>query len=55
MKTKLRLFLLAAVLTGTALLSTARPAAACDPYVCWPVDEDTTCCWMEDCTLWCNN
>jgi hypothetical protein len=53
-KTKLRLLLLTALLTGAALLSTARPAAAqCIPGLCWIVDENTTCCWLDDCTLWC--
>jgi hypothetical protein len=53
MKNRIRLLLLATVLTGTALLSTARPAAACDPYMCWIVDENTACCWTGDCQLWC--
>ncbi len=52
-KTKLRLLLLAALMAGASLLSTAKPAAACIPYLCWIVDENTTCCWLEDCTLWC--
>lgn len=50
---KAKLFLLAAVLTATALLSAAKPAAACNPWMCWIVDENTVCCWMEDCSLWC--
>lgn len=51
---KIKLLLLAAVLTGTALLSAAKPAAArCVPYMCWNADENTVCCWEEDCSLWC--
>jgi hypothetical protein len=52
-KNRFRLLLLAVLLGGTALLSAARPAAACNPYMCWIVDENTVCCWEEDCTLWC--
>jgi hypothetical protein len=51
---KFKLLLLAAVLTGTALLSAAKPAAArCVPYMCWNADENTVCCWEADCSLWC--
>jgi hypothetical protein len=51
---KIKLLLLAAVLTGTALLSAARPAfSQCIPSMCWIVDEYTVCCWNEDCSLWC--
>jgi hypothetical protein len=53
MKTKLRLLLLAAVLTGTALLSTSQSAAAACIRYCWHVDADTTCCRLPDCSTWC--
>jgi len=53
MKTKTRLLLLAAVLTGTALLSTAAPAlSACFRY-CWHVDTETSCCQLRDCSIVC--
>jgi hypothetical protein len=53
MKTRLRLLLLAAVLTGTALLSAAPPAEAACPFYCWHVDENTTCCQLRDCSVRC--
>jgi hypothetical protein len=52
MPTRLRLLLLAAVLTGTALLATAKPAAACF-FHCWHVDETTSCCELRDCSIVC--
>ncbi len=52
-KNRFRLFLLAALLSGIALLSATKEAVACYPYLCWNVDENTVCCWEEDCTLWC--
>jgi hypothetical protein len=53
-KRSFRLLSLAAVLAGTALLSSARPAAArCIPGFCWMVNENTTCCWGETCQLEC--
>jgi hypothetical protein len=52
-KNKLRLLLFSALLTGTALVSTARQALACVPEMCWMVDAYTTCCWTESCDLWC--
>lgn len=53
MKTRLKLVLLAAVMTGTALLSSAKPAAAFCPFYCWHVDADITCCQLRDCSIWC--
>jgi hypothetical protein len=53
MKTKIRLLLLAAVLTGTALLSTTQPAEASCSFYCWHVDENTTCCRLRDCSIRC--
>jgi hypothetical protein len=53
MKTRIRLLLLAAVLTGTALLSAAKPAEAYCFFYCWLVNENTTCCQLEDCSVWC--
>jgi hypothetical protein len=53
MKTKFRLLLLAAILTGTALLSAARPAASQCVFYCWRVDSETTCCTRFDCSVWC--
>ena len=55
MKTRLRLFLLAAAFTATALLSAAQPAASrCVPGLCFEVDANTVCCYGEDdCTLTC--
>ena len=53
MKTRLRLLLLAAVLTGTALLSASRPAEAACFFYCWHVDENTTCCQLRDCSIRC--
>ena len=50
---KSKLLLLAVVLTGTALLSAAKPAAACNPWMCFMVDENTVCCWTELCELEC--
>ena len=52
MTTRLRLLLLAAILTGTALLSTAKPAAACF-FHCWHVDAETSCCQLRDCSVVC--
>lgn len=51
-----RLLLLAAVLTASALLSAAQPAAAgrCVPGMCFVVDAYTTCCWSDvGCVLEC--
>jgi hypothetical protein len=53
LKNKLRLLLLAAVLTGTAVLSTPEVAEAYCFFYCWHVDENTTCCQLEDCSTWC--
>lgn len=53
MKKRFRLLLLAVLVTGSALLSAARPAAACNPYMCFNVDEYTTCCWEPTCELVC--
>lgn len=55
MKTRLRLFLLAAAFTATALLSAAQPAASrCVHGMCWEVDLYTVCCYGEDdCTVTC--
>ena len=50
-KNKLRLLLLSAVLTGTALVSTAHQAVACG-HGCFIVDADTACCWFN-CELVC--
>lgn len=50
---KSRFLVLAAFLTGAALLSAAKPAAACNPWMCFIVDEDTTCCWTQFCELEC--
>lgn len=52
-KTKLRLLLLAALLTGTALLSAARPAVSQCFFYCWIVDADTTCCQTRTCEIVC--
>jgi hypothetical protein len=52
-KTRLRLLLLTAVLTGTAALSAARPALSSCIRYCWLVDADTTCCQLRDCSVWC--
>lgn len=51
MKTKLRLLLIASILAGTALISTAAQAW-CPPY-CWNVDENTTCCYEPSCEIVC--
>jgi len=50
-KSKLRLLLLSALLTATALVSTASQAAACR-HGCFIVDENTACCWFS-CELVC--
>jgi hypothetical protein len=51
---RFRMLLLAAVLTGTALLSAAGPAISqCIPWMCWIADPNTVCCWDEYCNLWC--
>lgn len=50
---KSRLLLLAALLTGTALLSGAKSAVACNPWMCFEVDLNTTCCWTGTCELEC--
>lgn len=52
-KNKFRLLLLAALLTGTALLSTTTSAVACNRWMCFEVDENTTCCWDGNCQLEC--
>lgn len=52
-KTKLRLLSLAVVLMGSALLSTAKPAASACFFYCWIVDADTTCCELRDCSIRC--
>ena len=54
MTKKSRLLLLAVLLTGTALVSTARPAAACVRDMCFEVDAYTTCCYDDHCQLWCS-
>ena len=51
MKSKLRLLLLASILVGTALMSTAAQAA-CTRY-CWIVDADTSCCRTFSCEIVC--
>ena len=51
MKTKLRLLLLASILVGTALMSTAAQAAC--TFYCWHVDETTTCCRTFSCQIVC--
>lgn len=53
MKIRLRLLLLAAILTGTALLSAAKPATAACFFHCWHVDADTSCCQLRDCSIVC--
>jgi hypothetical protein len=53
MKTRFRLLLLAVILTGTALLSAAKPAASQCVFYCWRVDSETTCCTRFDCSVWC--
>lgn len=53
MKTRLRLLLLTALLTGTALLSAAAPAVSWCVFYCWHVDENTTCCQLETCEIVC--
>jgi hypothetical protein len=52
---KNRLLVLAAVLMGTALLSTSQSAdARCIPGLCYEVDENTVCCWSDSgCILEC--
>lgn len=52
MKTKIRLLLLAVVLTAAAW---PEPAAArCIPGYCWMVSMDVTCCYDESgCTIVC--
>jgi hypothetical protein len=45
--------LLAAILTGTALLSAAKPAASQCVLYCWRVDPDTACCQFFDCSIRC--
>lgn len=52
-KNRFRLLLLATLLSATALLSGARSAVACNPWMCFEVDENTTCCWEGNCTLEC--
>jgi hypothetical protein len=51
MKTKFRLLLLASILVGTALMSTAAQAAC--TFYCWHVDETTTCCRTFTCQIVC--
>ena len=53
MTPRFRLLLLAALLTGTALLSTAKPAKAVCFFYCWHVDAETTCCRLRDCSIVC--
>jgi hypothetical protein len=55
MKTKLRLLLLAVLLTGAALPSAASQAIAkrCIPGYCWIVSADVTCCYEFDCSIVC--
>ena len=53
MKTRLKLLLLAAVMTGTALLAAAGQAGAFCPRYCWHVDAETSCCQLRDCSVVC--
>ncbi|HEX7185521.1 MAG TPA: hypothetical protein VF756_27100 [Thermoanaerobaculia bacterium] len=52
-KIRLRLLVLAALLTGASLLSSAAPAFAWCPFYCWHVDENTTCCQTRTCEIVC--
>jgi hypothetical protein len=52
-KTRIRLLLLTALLTGTALLSAAPPAASdCNRY-CWHVSAEVSCCQLRTCEIVC--
>jgi hypothetical protein len=55
MKSKIRLLLVAAVLTVSALVSAPKPAAAnwdCFFY-CWIATPEVTCCQLETCEIVC--
>jgi hypothetical protein len=51
--TRIRLLLLTALLTGTALLSAAPPAESqCFRY-CWHVSAEESCCRTRTCEIIC--
>ena len=50
---RIRLLLLTALLTGTALLSAARPAASDCVRYCWHVSAETSCCQLRTCEIVC--
>jgi hypothetical protein len=52
-KTRFRLLVLAGLLTGAALLSTAPPVFAQCVRYCWHVDETTSCCQLWTCEIVC--
>jgi len=52
-KIRFRLLVLAGLLTGAALLSTAPPVLAQCFFYCWHVDENTSCCQTRTCDIIC--
>jgi hypothetical protein len=49
---RFRLLVVAALLAGVALLSTAPARAQCFLY-CWRVDATTSCCQFRNCEIVC--